>query len=48
MAITKVQTNGLAANVVTNAKIADATISNDKLAAPFTTGKSIAMAIVFS
>jgi len=48
MPLTQVKTNGLAANVVINAKIADATIQNAKLAAPFTTGKAIAMAIVFS
>ena len=57
MALTKLQSNGIAvgavtttalgANVVTDAKILDATISNDKLANPFSTGKAIAMSIVF-
>ena len=36
------------ANTIINDDIADGTIENVKLASPFSTGKAIAMAIVFS
>ena len=57
MALTKLRGNIITAGTVskielenktiTNDKIADSTIQNTKLASPFTTGKAIAMSIVF-
>ena len=47
MALTKLRGNIIATATVSNAKIANTSIQKDKLAAPFTTGKAIAMSMVF-
>ena len=47
MALTKLRANIISVGTITNAKIEDSSIQNTKLAAPFTTGKAIAMSIVF-
>ena len=47
MALTKLRGNIISAGTITNAKIEDSSIQNAKLASPFTTGKAIAMSIVF-
>ena len=47
MALTRLRANIIANGTVTNAKIEDSSIQNAKLAAPFTTGKAIAMSLVF-
>tara|TARA_R110000824_G_scaffold102759_3_gene244555 strand:+ start:3205 stop:3351 length:147 start_codon:yes stop_codon:yes gene_type:complete len=47
MALTKLRGNIIATGTVSNSSIQLNTIANNKLAAPFTTGKAIAMSMVF-
>ena len=48
MALTKLRGNIISTGTVSNAKIEEASITNDKLKIqPASTGKSIAMSIVF-
>lgn len=47
MALTKLRGNIIATGTVSNASVQLNTIADNKLATPFTTGRAIAMSMVF-